>query len=263
MKHIEKKFLLQEKHSEEKLESFNKTHKTVEKIERFTDKELDEIYRKGILFSFTTNGYTFPLLRQKIDKKKYLIPMPDPTLIYFNNAQTSYRHINEFKENLKEKLKIESLMEESCVEEIYNYFGITSQFVIFLFTSMESFVNQMIPKDFEYKKISSHKTEIYNAEQIQKHLSFNEKLKKVLPKCTEKNFFFKQTPTTQHIDNLKDFRDEIVHTKKDTKNSTLFYDSLVTKSLNFKYEETIRAVQSFMNFYKPDYVVECNCGKDI
>ena len=43
---------------------------------------------------------------------------------------------------------------------------------------------------------------------------------------------------------------------------SLFYDSLVTKSLNFKYEETIRAVQRFMNYYKPDYVVECGCGKD-
>lgn len=266
MKHIERKLLLQKKCTDEELIKLQKTYEYFESKD-FQDSDeivefLDESHKDNIVFVKTDKGYLFPLINQKIDGKKFSIPMPDPTLIYFNNAQSAFRLIKESKENLKIKLNIENLMSEVAINEIYNFFGLTSQFAIFLFTSIESFVNQMIPVDYNYKKVLNHKTEFFNSEQVQRYLSFNDKLKKVLPECSGKDFFKKQTPTTQHLDNLKKFRDEIVHTKKDMKNSNLFYDSIVTKSFSFKYEKTIKAVQTFMNFYKPDYVVECKCGSD-
>jgi hypothetical protein len=60
--------------------------------------------------------------------------------------------------------------------------------------------------------------------------------------------------------NLKEFRDQIIHTKPD--DNPLMYDSLIKMSLNFKYDETLEAVATFMNYYRPDYIVECNCGLD-
>lgn len=174
----------------------------------------------------------------------------------------AYKLVENEKAKLIDKLDFEKLKNEDVMNEIFSFFGFSSQFVIFLFTAIESFVNQIIPIDFVYKKELKNKTEVYDSMQIQRGLSFDEKLKEVLPKCTNKNFFDKQTPTNQHIENLKKFRDEIVHTKKDTKSSSLFYDTLVSKSFNFKYEETIYAVQKFMNHYKPNYIVECKCGED-
>lgn len=261
MKHIEKKFLLQQQLTDQQ-EQRMQSLKFIP-IDELSENNLREGFKENFVFANTENGFTFPIIHQKIEGKQCYIPMPDPTLIYFNNSQAALRHIKAGKKDLKAKLDFDNIQSEPYINEIYHYFGLTSQFIIFLFTSMESFINQMIPIDFKYEIERSNRTEIYDSDQIQRHLNFDEKLKKVLPKCTEKNFFTKQTKTTQLIENLKKFRNEIVHTKKDNKNSSLFYDTLVTKSLNFKYEETIKSVQKFMNFYKPDYVVECNCGKDL
>ena len=61
--------------------------------------------------------------------------------------------------------------------------------------------------------------------------------------------------------NLKEFRDDIIHTKQED-NNMLRYEGLIKKSLNFKYDKALISVASFMNFYKKDYIVECNCGGD-
>ncbi|WP_338357160.1 hypothetical protein [Yeosuana marina] len=74
--------------------------------------------------------------------------------------------------------------------EIYKYYGFASSCIISMFTSLESFINHIIPNNKLYKKELHHKTEIYNKEQIQKGLSFDEKTKNVLPFFFEnKNFF--------------------------------------------------------------------------
>lgn len=74
------------------------------------------------------------------------------------------------------------------------------------------------------------------------------------------NHFRNNTPTNALIWQLKEFRDSIIHTKEES--NPLKYDSLIKKSLNFKYEKTLVAVAKFMNHYKPDYILECECGAD-
>jgi hypothetical protein len=261
MKHIKKKFLLQKQlEKEEKVQLDNSLE-----YRDFKDISIDEliqISQENLIFSRTDKDFIFPLLLQKIDNEKFFIPMPDPTLIYFNSAQNAYSALKDAKTRLKAKLDFKMLQEETAINEIYFYFGLSSQFVIFLFTAIESFVNQMIPNEYVYKRELKTKTEIFNSDQIQRFISFDDKLKEVLPDCTGINFFKTQTATNQHIVNLKKFRDEIVHTKKDIKNSNLFYDSLISKSFSFKYVDTILAVQKFMNHYKKDYIVECGCDED-
>ena len=53
----------------------------------------------------------------------------------------------------------------------------------------------------------------------------------------------------------------VVHTKTDSKGKTP-YEHIFKRVLNFKYEEALHAVRDFINFYQPDYVVECDCGED-
>ena len=192
--------------------------------------------------------------------KRYIFPVPDPTLIYFNNAQLNIAAITKHKEELIKKVDLEETLSEPALNEIYNFYGVTSGFVIFLFTSIESFINQLLPDDFEYRNKLRRKTEIYNKQQIQESLDFKTKLKHVLPQATNKDFFRNQTPTNDRIWKLKEFRDEIVHTKPDK--NPLKYDHLIKTSLNFKYLQTLKAVAKFMNHYKPDYIVECDCGMD-
>ena len=75
-----------------------------------------------------------------------------------------------------------------------------------------------------------------------------------------KNFFLNPTPTNQNITNLKNLRDEIIHTKSEIDYSK--QQILLKSVLSFKYDQTFEAVAKFMNFYKPDYITECNCGAD-
>ena len=91
-------------------------------------------------------------------------------------------------------------------------------------------------------------------------LDFKTKIKDVLPMITGKDFFSKSTPANQLIWNLKDFRDEIIHTKANE--NPLKYEKLIKTSLNFKYEKTLMATATFMNFYKTDFILECDCGQD-
>lgn len=129
-----------------------------------------------------------------------------------------------------------------------------------LFTSIEAFLNSQIPNDYVYKNKQSSKTELYDWLQIQKHIDFSTKIKKILPEITGKSYFTKSTINNELILNLKEFRDDIIHTKNDS--SPLIYHKLIDKAIKFKYDKTIEAVAHFINYYKPNYIEVCNCGKN-
>lgn len=194
-------------------------------------------------------------------KGKYIsIPLPDYTLVYFNFAYS----LNIERKNQQEKLlsllsNVETITDDSS-NELYNFYGIASSYVVNLFTSIESFINSLLPDDGKYIIDGKKKTEIYNKMQIQENISFLDKLKLVLPQFHNKNFFKDKTPTNQHIYNLKELRDEIVHTKSDSKLELSI--ELFKRLLNFKYDETLDSVAALMNFYKPSYIEPCKCGKD-
>ena len=150
---------------------------------------------------------------------------------------------------------------EEATNEIYHYYGHASNCIISLFTAMESFINHLIPDSEKFERVLKNRTEIYSKEQIQEHINFNDKLKTVLPYFFEgKNFFQKSTPANQLLTSLKELRDDIIHTKSE-KNFEK-QEQLFARVLKFKYDKAIEAVGTFMNFYKPDYLMECDCGID-
>jgi hypothetical protein len=155
---------------------------------------------------------------------------------------------------LLQKVDINSKLSEPAINEIYAFFGVSSGYIIFLFASIESFINSIIPANYIFTKESKSKTEAFNQSQIQEFLDFNTKIRKVLTDITKKDFFKHQTRSTQMIWNLKDFRDSIIQKS---------YFNLLKNALDFKYDDTLESVATFMNFYKKDYIVECDCGSDI
>jgi len=257
MKHIKKRFLISG--SKETLEAKRDDFQIIKIDTDFDHKTLSN--RKGSIAYIVTDAPTENVIGgfiHKVNGKNYIFPVPDPTLIYFHSAQINIQRIKEFKTTLLVKLDFNESADESGLNEMYNFFGYTSGFVIFLFTSIESFINQLIPDDYVFEKVTTRKTEQYNKSQIQENIDFKTKVVEVLPDITKKNFFKNQTPTNQMIWNLKEFRDSIVHTKHET--NVLRYDNLIKKSLAFEYDKTLEAVTKFMNFYTPDYIVECGCG---
>jgi hypothetical protein len=112
-------------------------------------------------------------------------------------------------------------MTEDRSNELYQFYGLSTNCIISLFTSIESFINHLLPDDKKYELVKNNRTEIYNREQIQFNIPFMEKLKNVLPQFYEKSFFSKESKANAHIRNLKELRDDLIHTKSDTTYETL------------------------------------------
>lgn len=256
LKHIQKKYSFQNKAIPVKPGT------TPKEINRFDSETIKKFMKSDeIPYIITTDGYFIKGMFYKKGNTHTILPIPEITLVYFDFAYNCnfYRKENEVK--LIDKLKPDEYITEGLTNEIYSFFGNASSCIISLFTALESFSNSIIPDNGTYIDKRTQKTETYNKQQIERYINFDDKLKKVLPYFhSDKNFFKNQTPTNQHITNLKKLRDEIVHTK-----SSIDEDSqteLMTKLLKFKYDETFDSVMKFMNFYKPEYIVPCGCEND-
>lgn len=256
MKHIKRRFYFQKSKKEflkddDNMSFFDKEDITSEVIKQ-------EVRDKHVFIE--TEDEILGAIAANINGKHFLIPVPDPTLIYFNNAQLTIKQIRATKDILIEKLDYSLEDARPPLHELYDYFGAVSSFVIFLFTAIESFVNSNIPDDYVYINRSKKNTEHYNKDQIQNYIDLKTKLKIILKEITTNNFFKKDTPMVQLIWKLKEFRDEIVHTKQSE--NIMKYEHLIKESLNFKFEKSLEAVAKMMNYYRPEYILECNCGAD-
>lgn len=189
------------------------------------------------------------------------IPLANPVLIYFNIAQSHLRTIYLKKEDLLGLFRNRKDINEDAMKLFYDFFGLTSSFIIMLMTSIEAFVNQHIDKDFKYEKPEQKKyLKLYDYEQILRWVSLEDKIEDIINKKYSKNFATKYPNRYVFIKNLKELRDQIVHTKSG-KNHEGYID-LFRKSLNFKFSECIEAVRDFINYYDADLIEPCPCGID-
>lgn len=200
--------------------------------------------------------------KYKTGNKIYFIPEPNPIVIYFSNAQLNLSDIYISRKKLIVDLSDTNADLGIAMNDFYNFFGHVSNYVTSLFNSLEAFLNHQIPNDYEYKRALKKNTEIYNKEQIQRQISFEEKIKKVIPQIKNKSFHRHFAHKFDIILKFKYFRDEIVHTKVDVKTAPNYYKELYTKSLEFDYNLTILTMRDYLNYYEPELIVKCECGED-
>lgn len=198
----------------------------------------------------------------KRNGKTLLIPEPNPIVIYFSNAQNFLSALIESREELFEVLNTKNPNVSELMNISYRFFGLSANYVTSLFNSLEAFINSEIPNDFLYKRESKQKTEIFNKEQLQRELRFEEKIKKVIPLIKKKKFHEQFSHKYEIIIAFKEFRDDIVHTKADKNNSPNYYQNLFTKALDFDYNKTIYIVKDYINFYHEGLIEKCDCGRD-
>lgn len=254
MKHIKKKYYFEEKTLP------GKKDKESLLVNRTDSKTINKVKKGTIPFIQTTDGFKILSMFHNYNGTQIVMPIPDLTLVYYNNAYLNNITRKEQEKKLFKKLLNTSEITEDVSNELYSYIGVASSAIIQMFTSIESFINHLIPDDQNYIHTKKDKTEIYTKEQIQFNIKFWDKIKNVIPYFYSKNFFKKQTPTNSHIAKLKEIRDEIVHTKS---NKVFENQSqLIDKLLKFKYDDTLIAITKFMNFYKSDYITECDCDND-
>jgi hypothetical protein len=258
MKHISRRFLFQ--YSKDEFEA-KFADLNLQKLKRSTNSPPlgRNQLKQEFCFLHTDKDYYIRSTLINIDGIKYPIPEPDPTLIYFSSAQNCFRQLNKTRPILLSKVHIQSDISGEIIHDYYDYFSSAFGFVIFLFSSLESFTNSLVKDNDVYTKTTKKNTEIYSKGQIE-FLSFDEKTENVIPQLTKIDFMKDHKLFAQKIHNLKEFRNEIIHIK--SQNSALPYTPIVKKILSFKYPETIEAVAKFMNSHIPQYINECQCGED-
>lgn len=260
MKHITRKFLFQEKTLPTPKDPNKKAEDLIHSVDRRDNKTLKSKKNMSAFMKTVEGDYLLGFIHN-YNGTHAIVPLPDFTLIHFDFAHNCNRERKAQEKELFAKLIAPELeITDDVTNEIYAYYGYASSTIISLFTSIESFVNHIIPSDKPFVKELNNKTELYNKAQIQEVLPFWDKLKTVLPYYFGENFFLNPTPTNQHITNLKNLRDEIIHTKSESDYSK--QQALFKSVLSFKYDQTFEAVAKFMNFYKPEYITECSCGAD-
>ena len=260
MKHLVKKYVKAIKVGEDIADVLNNAPIDEEALTEILNTKMEGYY----VMALTEDNHIFQTFKYVNGDNVYVIPEPDPIIIYFDTAILFHKTISKLRKELFSKLSSPGNNFIAVNGNFYSYFSTVSNYVIFLFLSIEAFINKAIPKDFEYRKqIQDKKTEIYDRFQIQRSIEFLEKIKTVLPQATEKNFVQEFPHKYDSIKKLKEFRDEIVHTKSfEGKSSPNCYEDLFVRSLNFEFDKTLLAARDFINYYQNDLIEECNCGKD-
>ena len=258
-KHIQRKYLFEQKVTEEEIKIFNEKMRSYEGEEMRTIRKVDK--SKSVLIQYNDNKFVlgFPYSYQGFSR---FIPEPDPVLLYFDHAYYILKLLEPKKKELLKGLLNTYL--EDMGKELYEYFGHASAFIIMLFTALETFTNRCIPMEFIYiKDVNGKRTESYSKSQVERHISFDEKVKEVFKQVYKSNpkDFAKAYPLiNQRIINLKKLRDDIVHTKVSNEGHSV-YDYLYKRLIDFKFVESLNAVKDFCNYYhsNPNYIEECSC----
>lgn len=191
-----------------------------------------------------------------INGKPFMIPEPEPSILYFTNAE----------DKLNELLKIQSTLLESNLttnnfsdlsHAFYNFFQLSSDYIINLFTSIEAFNNSLIPDDFSIKIKSKN----YNKERTQRSMDFLNKIKKAIPQIMNKSFLKDNPKKYEFLLEIKHLRDNVVHTKNMQSGFPASYRELYKSYLNFDFKKSYEVTKDYFNFYKEDWIENCNCGR--
>lgn len=260
MKHLVKKYVRYTKFKEDLNSAISELPIDEKEIARIQEQKMEGMY--GWLLTDTNE--MFQTFRYEKDGEVYMLPEPDPVVIYFDTARNNYRQLKELREELfKDKAHFGKDL-VATMGNFYWYYATASSFAIYLFFSVEAFINKMIPKDYEYRrKIQNKKTELFDKFQVQRNVEFPEKIKDIIPEIKGKSFVQEFTHKYDQIQKLKYFRDEVVHTKSfEGDKVPNFYEQLYVMSLDFEFEKTLLYVRDYINYYQPGLIEECNCGRD-
>lgn len=198
------------------------------------------------------------------DNITILIPEPNLVVIYFSNAQGFLGPIEEYRKNLFEEIKT-STYEIGDVQNLkFGFFSVVTSFTSSLSNSIEAFVNSKIPKDLvidnpKWKKNRS-KIKPMDRYNILRHLNLDQKLKFPLQQVTRKNFTSQKEYA--EIKKLVRLRNDITHAKANIEHDVNYYEKLYSDALDFDYVSTIEAAKTLINYYEPNLIEPCNCGKE-
>jgi hypothetical protein len=185
----------------------------------------------------------------------------NPSLIFYSNAQMFLKLIYPLKRELLDNTPYitklgEIKNQEYNITHFSRFFQYCSSYIINLQATVESFMNSLIPDDYVHYSLKKKVVKFHN-------INFETKLEKIIPELTGKNFMLEFEKKHLLILKIKNLRNSLIHLKPNYEDeSAIKYKDLYREIIDFEYSEVIYSVRDYLNYYKPNLVEECPCGKE-
>ena len=182
------------------------------------------------------------------NNKPVVIPEPEPSILYFTNSIRIIDEIIKNRTNIFNSLGIENAQK---IDLLFSDFFLDAfNFIINLFASIEAFHNSVIPEDFTFRD----RKRLLDREKIQRFTTHDFKAESIIPKIFEKSFVNDNFEDYLAIKKLKEIRDNLIHTKNQSKNWAASYRNIFRELLSFDFEKALTSVKNYMNYYKNDWI---------
>lgn len=148
-------------------------------------------------------------------------------------------------------------IEENGTHDCYNhYVKYRASSIIMLVSSLEAYLNHIIPNNFIYTTTRKGQPVKFDKEGIESaKVSFREKLNEVIPQCLVKPDFWKNHELEKvAIEELYENRKNIIHLKTNSEDDFSRYFPAIDKMLDLDISGSIDSTIKFMNAVSPDFV---------
>lgn len=185
---------------------------------------------------------------------KIIIPELNPVMIFYSNALMSHRKLIMFRnELLINSPTIKNYKKHNIDPNKFgDFFRMATNCIVNLQSTLESFVNRMIPDEHLF----------LDKNEIPFEPTIFHKLDKALPVIKKRRFKSKFKKHNNQIRLLIELRNELIHLNPTQENTNTKYKVVYRKMLKFDYTQAIIAVENFVNFYEPNLIEHCSCGKE-
>lgn len=200
----------------------------------------------------------------KYQNKLFVTAFPNPIHLFLSVAIEHYNHSEKIKEtnfpNCGKKIGNDIFIldiEENGTHDCYNhYIKYRASSIIMLVSSIEAYLNHIIPNDFIYRTIRKEKYVEFNKEDIESaKISFKEKLTEVIPQYLgDKTFWNVHHHEKEIILDLYENRKNIIHLKTNAQDDFERYFAVIDKMLDLDLYASINSTIKFMNLASKNFI---------
>lgn len=186
----------------------------------------------------------------KLAGKKHLtIAIPNATALCLNASMRSWVEATEIRNSSGIDKTLKSEVTFPSHASSYDYIERVMESVVMAFMALEAFANEAIPDDYDYhvNKRSAVIIEVMGKNDIERYLSLDEKLSRVLPQALGIKSP-KGSRCWNGFSNLNRIRDRIIHMKKADRKSSGPEVSTLWGAL-FKIEPPYSNAKSVIDYY--------------
>lgn len=216
----------------------------------------------------TMEAFTFIPIIEK--EQLFASVFPNPVQLYFSIAYNNYQFARQTRHNIVIQ-KDQTGPFNRVNSYLYNWHlqcKISS--IIFLHSTIEAFINYMMPEDFIYKQeITSKQSDKFikqirefTKEQTERYIQFKEKVGKVVSQITSLDFQKSNKKTFDQLLNLNTLRNDLIHLRSTKKNNEQQFELSVASIVNVDLSIYVKAVQGFINTIKPNLIELTEIPKD-